>query len=72
MRQKIAQLWPGGGCTGCGFGPDLEAAGSTQSVALRIDSLIGSRDPRVALSVSEVGVIISWGFTSDCSRLLTF
>ena len=48
MGEKIRQLRTGRGCTGRGFGPDLETAGSAQSVALRIDALIGSRDPRVA------------------------
>lgn len=39
---------PGGRCAGRGFGRDLETAGSAECVALRVDALIGSRDPRVA------------------------
>ena len=45
---------------------------------LSVEGLVSGADAGVAdevsgvVSVSEVGVMFSWGFTSDCSGLLTF
>ena len=66
MRKQVAQLRPGGGCTGRGFGPDFETAGRAESVALRIIGLIGSRDPRVAQKFTHEAAV----FQNSPTRLI--